>query len=42
MSALGTTLFQRVSLPMTATLAKLFEPGGRLFLPYLILYVSNS
>jgi len=33
--ALGITLFQRVSLPMTATLAKLFEPGGRPFLPYL-------
>ena len=34
-SALGIPLFQRVSVPMTATLVKLFEPGGRPFLPYL-------
>jgi RNA recognition motif-containing protein len=33
LSALGIALFQRVSAPMTATLVKLFEPGGRPFLP---------
>ena len=42
MSALGVTLSQRVSLPMTATLVKLFEPGGRPCLPYLPFAVSNS